>query len=113
LVGTFTEPAVHSNGIVGMALVSGEDAGELAAADTSGAAFNLSTGYVGPLPPPDDFQAQLTYNFGLNSTPGDAITIPFTFDTPSVVPEPASLALALIGVLAGVGEWWRRRSAVA
>ncbi|MGA2699829.1 MAG: PEP-CTERM sorting domain-containing protein [Isosphaeraceae bacterium] len=81
-------------------------------------ASGTPSGIDDPLPPPDDFQAQLTYNFGPNSTPGDAITIPFTFDTPSVVapsvvPEPASLALALIGVLAGVGEWWRRRSAVA
>jgi hypothetical protein len=119
LVGTFTEPAVHGNNIVGQAAVGGVGLPPLAAADREGAAFNVNTGYLGPLPPPDDFQALLTYNFGPTSTPGDEITIPFTFNTPqlyaapSVVPEPASLSLALIGVLAGVGVWWRRRSTVA
>ncbi len=112
LSGTFTEPAVHGNNIVGLGLVSGEGLPQLAAADRGGAAFNKNTGYLGPLPPPDEFQVQLTYNFGPSSTPGDEITIPFTFSSPIPVPEPSSLSLALIGVLAGVGEWWRRRSAV-
>ncbi len=119
LVGTFTEPAVHGNNIVGQAAVDGVGLPPLAAADREGAQFNPNTGYLGPLPPPNDFSALLTYNFGPTSTPGDAISIPFTFNSPepfaaaSVVPEPASLSLGLIGVLAGVGVWWRRRSAVA
>jgi PEP-CTERM motif len=113
LVGTFTEPAVHGNNIVGQASVGGVGLPPLAAADRGPAAFNVNTGYLGPLPPPNDLQALLTYNFGPTSTPGDEISIPFTFNYPSAVPEPASLSLALMAVLAGAGVWWRRRSAVA
>jgi len=111
LVGSFTEPAIHGNNIVGQAAVAGVGLPPLAAADRTSAQFNSNTGYFGPLPPPNDFSALLTYNFGPTSTPGDAITIPFTFSSPTAIPEPASLSLALIGVLAGVGVWWRRRSA--
>jgi hypothetical protein len=113
LSGTFTEPAVHGNNILGQGLVAGNAVPALAWADTQGRSFNLFTGPGGLFPSPVDLEAELTYNFGPGSTPGDTITIPFTVSAPAPTPEPSTLALALPGLLAGVGGWWRRRLAVA
>jgi hypothetical protein len=114
LVGTFTETAVHGNNVFGVGLVGGVALPPLAASDTNGGAFNLATAYYF-LPPPTTFEGQVTFNFTASSQAGDAITIPFTFNpptlTPTSVPEPRSWVMVVTAGLAGLGGWLRRRAA--
>jgi hypothetical protein len=107
LVGNFTEPAFHGNNLLAQGLVNGGNAGAVAVADTGGLPFNQASGFFF-IPQPTQLGAILTYNFGPASTPGDAVTIPFTFGVVSPVPEPSTLAIASLSILTALGAWWRR-----
>jgi hypothetical protein len=112
LVGNFTEPAVHGNNLLAQGLVNGGNAGAVAVADTGGLSFNQASGFFF-VPQPTQLGAILTYNFGPASTPGDAITIPFTISAVSPAPEPSTLGIASLAILAGLGLDWRRRLAAS
>jgi hypothetical protein len=116
LSGTFTETAVHGNNVFGVGLVGGVALPGVAASDTNGGAFNVVSAYYF-LPPPTEFEGQVTFNFTASSQAGDAITIPFTILPPSLsatgVPEPSSWILAATAAMAGLRYWtrWPRREA--
>jgi hypothetical protein len=110
LVGNFIEPAVHGNSLLAQGLVNGGNAGAVAVADTGGLSFNQASGLFF-VPQPTQLGAIATYNFGPASTPGDGVSIPFTFGAVSAVPEPSTLAIASLTILAGLGVSWRRRLA--
>ena len=115
LVGSFTESSAHGDNVVGVGLVGGAALPPLAASDTNGGFFNIQTPYFF-LPPPTEYEGQVAFNFAAGSRAGDAITLPFTFSSPSLsaVPEPASWIMAMTAVLGGLGRWaYRRRRAVA
>jgi hypothetical protein len=94
-----------------VALVGGLALPPLAASDTTGGSFSVSTGFVPSFVPPAEYEGMVTLNFSAGSEAGDAITLPFTIQPPSLsaVPEPGSMVLALTSLTMGAGYAWRRR----
>jgi hypothetical protein len=114
LVGTFTESRSHGNNVVGVGIIGGAALPPLAVSDFNGGSFNVNTGYFF-LPRPTEFEGQVALNFAAGSQAGDAISLPFIINPPTLspAPEPASWVMASTAALSGLGYLCVRRRRAA
>ncbi len=92
----------------------------------SGSVESLAAGYLGPIAGPDITTLESTYSTSFTADGVNDVVFRFApyantavhrqiwgmngFElAPSVVPEPSSVMLGLMGVFAAIGLWWRRR----